>query len=126
MYFSITGAKIIVRYTEDYANRGSISRFHCKIIALHFNSLSADNSQTFSNFIERDNKVKSSFKAFFRRFSEVCTVHVYRVGNAKRTTAWDFVKTKCQQVKDSCFEKKPCVATFDVSVNPQQPSQQPG
>ena len=44
--------------------------------------------------------------SFLRRFSEVCTVHVYRVGKAKRTIASDLVKTKCQQVKDSCFEKK--------------------
>ena len=69
-YYPITGA--IARYTEDFAiKRFAISRFHCKIIALHFTSLSADSSQTFFNFTNRDNRVKGSFLGLL---SEVYTV----------------------------------------------------
>ena len=66
MYFTITGAKILVRFTEDYANRGSLYRgstvrsLHA--ISTHYQPIVV---KLFSNFTERDNRVKSSFKAFF-------------------------------------------------------------
>ena len=135
IYFAITRAKSIVRYIEDQAiQRFVILKFHCKIIALHFNSSPGDSSQTFFSFTNRDNRVKSSFLDFLSsEDSHKYTPCMSTVGNAKnnrvglsenkmptsytiRTHA--LKKRLVQQLK----KKK---TTYDVSVDHRLVSQQP-
>ena len=107
MYFTVTGGKSIVRYTEDYAKRFVISWFHCKIIALHFNSSSADSSQTFFNFTNRDNRDKSSFLGFlssedFQKYTSCMST----VGNAKNNCVGLSENTNANKFRTRALKKR--------------------
>ena len=107
MYFTITGAKSIIRYTEDYAKRFVISWYHCKIIALHFNSSSADSSQTFFNFTNRDNRDKSSFLGFlssedFQKYTSCMST----VGDAKNNCVGLSENTNSNKFRTHALKKR--------------------
>ena len=82
MYFTITGAKILVRFTEDYANRGSLYRgstarsLHA--ISTHYQPIVVKLFPILQS-VTTGSKVRLKL-SFLRRFSEVCTVHVLLCG----------------------------------------------